>query len=181
MNRFALCAILAATFAASVPGVARADGATQAAEVAASVAGSRGPVTNLPLPRFVSLKGSEGKVRRGPGQSHRVDWVFTRPGMPLRITAEHENWRRVEDPEGAGGWMHYTLLSGVRTALVVEDLVDLLAKPDPRAMIEARAEAGVVVRLLECGGDWCRVSRDRLRGWVPKTALWGVEADESFR
>jgi SH3-like domain-containing protein len=77
-----------------------------------------GCVTNLPLPRFVSLKGSEGNARRGPGLTHRIDWVFTRAGMPLKITAEFENWRRVEDSEGAGGWVHYSLLSGVRTALV---------------------------------------------------------------
>ncbi len=41
-----------------------------------------GCVTNLPLPRFVSLKGDEGNARRGPGLTHRIDWVFTRPGMP---------------------------------------------------------------------------------------------------
>ena len=28
---------------------------------------TRGVVTNLPLPRFVSLKGSDGNARRGPG------------------------------------------------------------------------------------------------------------------
>ena len=53
-----------------------------------------------------------------PGLTHRVDWVFTRAGMPLKITAEYENWRRVEDFEGAGGWVHYSLLSGVRTVMV---------------------------------------------------------------
>jgi SH3-like domain-containing protein len=140
-----------------------------------------GPVTNLPLPRYVSLKGNEGKVRRGPGQSHRVDWVFTAAGLPLRITAEHENWRRIEDHEGAGGWVHYSLLSGRRMALVTQDMIDVLAKPDPRAMVQAKAEAGAIVRLLECGEDWCRIASDGLRGWVPKAALWGVEADETIR
>lgn len=36
----------------------------------------RGPVTNLPMPRFVSMKAAEGNVRRGPSLTHRVDWVF---------------------------------------------------------------------------------------------------------
>ena len=44
---------------------------------------TRGPVTNLPLPRFVSLKANEGNVRRGPSLSHRIDWVFKRRDMPL--------------------------------------------------------------------------------------------------
>ena len=75
----------------------------------------RGAVTNLPLPRYVSLKGGEGNARRGPSLSHRIDWVFRHAGMPLRVTAEFGHWRRVEDQDGAGGWVHYSLLSGVRT------------------------------------------------------------------
>ena len=80
----------------------------------------KGPVTNLPLPRYVSLKGSEGNARRGPSLSHRIDWVFRHAGMPLRVVAEFGHWRRVEDKDGAGGWVHYALLSGVRTAIVQE-------------------------------------------------------------
>ena len=137
-----------------------------------------GCVTNLPLPRFVSLKGSEGNARRGPGLTHRIDWVFTRAGMPLRITAEYENWRRVEDSEGAGGWVHYSLLSGVRSALVTLDMAELHETPDTSAAVIAQAEMGVVGRLLECNPDWCRVSLDGTRGWILKTALWGVKSDE---
>ncbi|NNF73231.1 MAG: aspartyl-trna synthetase, partial [Rhodobacteraceae bacterium] len=83
---------------------------------------TRGPVTNLPLPRFVSLKASEGNVRRGPSLSHRIDWVFTRRDMPLEITGEYGHWRRVRDRDGAGGWMHYSLLSGARTVIVAQDM-----------------------------------------------------------
>ncbi|CAN0603746.1 unnamed protein product, partial [Ectocarpus sp. 12 AP-2014] len=39
-------------------------------------ASDRGKVTNLPIPRFVSLKAEEGNARRGPSLSHRIDWVF---------------------------------------------------------------------------------------------------------
>ena len=55
----------------------------------ASAGEQTGPVTNLPLPRFVSLKAAEGNVRRGPSLTHRIDWVYKRRNMPLRITAEH--------------------------------------------------------------------------------------------
>jgi SH3-like domain-containing protein len=137
-----------------------------------------GCVTNLPLPRFVSLKGSEGNARRGPGLTHRIDWVFTRAGMPLKITAEFENWRRVEDFEGAGGWVHYSLLSGVRSALVTLDMAELLDAPDDKATVVAQAELGVIGRVLECNPAWCRVSLDGTRGWVRKTAIWGVKEDE---
>ena len=82
------------------------------------VAAELGQVTNLPVPRFVSLKAANGNVRRGPSLTHRIDWVFNQRDMPLRITAEYDNWRRVEDRDGMGGWMHYSLLSGTRTVLM---------------------------------------------------------------
>jgi SH3-like domain-containing protein len=133
-----------------------------------------------PLPRFASLKAQEGNVRRGPHYDHRIDWVFVRPGMPLRITAEYEHWRRVEDAEGAGGWIHYSLLSVTRTVLVTEDLAEIRLRADPRAPVIARAEMGVIARVTACTPDWCRISRDGVRGWLPKSALWGVTADETF-
>lgn len=139
-----------------------------------------GCVTRRPLPRYVSLKGNQARARRGPGSDHRVDWVYQRPGLPMRVTAEYENWRRVEDPEGAGGWMHYALLSSSRTAMVTTDMAELRATPDSGAAVVARLQAGVTARLLECRPEWCRLTRDGLRGWLPKSALWGVEAAETF-
>lgn len=137
-----------------------------------------GPVTNLPMPRFVSMKAEEGFVRRGPSRRHRIDWVFKRRDMPLEVVGEFGPWRRVRDRDGAGGWMHHMLLSGVRTVIVQEDLTALHTRPDELSPIRARAEAGVVARLGECEVDWCEITADRQRGWVPKTVLWGVFPDE---
>ncbi len=139
---------------------------------------TRGSVTNLPLPRYVSLKGNEGNARRGPGLTHRIDWVFTRSGMPLRITAEYEHWRRVEDADGAGGWVHYSLLSGVRSALVAVDVADFRDAPQDDAAVSFQAERTVVGWIQECVLDWCRMSVDGEKGWVRKSALWGVDAGE---
>lgn len=139
---------------------------------------SKGAVTNLPIPRFVSLKGNEGNARRGPSLTHRIDWVFTTPGMPLRVTAEHENWRRVEDAEGMGGWVHYALLSGMRSALVSVDMAEFRMRPDATAAVVFQAERGVVGKLMECQPDWCRLNVQGEKGWTPKTALWGVVPGE---
>jgi SH3-like domain-containing protein len=139
---------------------------------------TRGSVTNLPIPRYVSLKAPEGNVRRGPSLSHRIDWVFQRRAMPLQVTDEFGHWRRVQDQEGAGGWMHYSLISGVRTVIVREDLVAMHMKPDASTPVNARAEAGVIARLGACTIDWCRITASGHRGWVKKTALWGVQPDE---
>ena len=138
----------------------------------------RGPVTNLPMPRFVSMKANEGNVRRGPSLQHRIDWVFTHRDMPLEIIGEYGHWRRVRDRDGAGGWVHYSLLSGVRTVIIEDDMVALRVKPDTEAAIRAHAEIGVVARLSECNAAWCRVKAGGYWGWVKKAYLWGVAADE---
>ncbi len=168
-------AALAAALAAPAFGAAQEAAPATDAVVAAS---PRGSVTNLPLPRYVSLKAGEGNVRRGPSLSHRIDWVFVRRDMPLEVTGEYGHWRRVRDRDGAGGWIHYSLLSGVRTVVVTEPLVAMRARPAADAPLVARAEAGVVARLGACEPAWCRIAAGRHRGWVEKTALWGVAADE---
>lgn len=139
---------------------------------------NRGSVTNLPLPRYVTLKGKEGNARRGPGPTHRIDWVFTRPGMPLRVTAEYENWRLVEDAEGAGGWVHYALLSGSRSVLVEQDMTPFHSLPNDQSAVVFKAEQGVIAKILQCEPDWCRLQADGQRGWAQKTALWGVDPGE---
>lgn len=141
---------------------------------------TRGPETGLPLPRFVSLKSGEGRARRGPSRAHRVDWIFTRRDMPLRVTAEFEHWRRVEDHEGQGGWMHYSLLSGVRTALVMQDMAVMRAQPRGNATEVALLEHGVVGRIMACQPEWCRLRVENQRGWVARSALWGLAPDETL-
>jgi SH3-like domain-containing protein len=149
-----------------------------AAAAQATPAPSVGPETNLPLPRFVSLKTDEGNARRGPALDQRIDWVFVREDMPLRITAEYGHWRRVEDRDGEGGWVHYQLLSGVRTVIVDQDGLPLRTGPGEDSREIALLERDVIARLETCEPDWCRVSAGGYGGWVPKAALWGVGADE---
>ncbi len=143
-----------------------------------SVAQERGSVTNLPLPRYVSMKASEANVRRGPSLTHRIDWIFKQEDVPLEIIAEHGHWRRVQDRDGAGGWIHYSLLSGVRTAIVEQDMLTLTAQPDLEARPVAQLELGVIARVDECAESWCRLSVAGYRGWAPKEHLWGVRAGE---
>ncbi|MDJ1014974.1 MAG: SH3 domain-containing protein [Paracoccaceae bacterium] len=149
-----------------------------AAMLSPALASERGPVTNLPMPRYVSLKAEEGNVRRGPSLSHRIDWVFKRRNMPLKITGEYGHWRRVQDRDGLGGWVHYSLLSGVRHVIVDGDMTPMRVKPSAEAEVNAYAEAGVVARLEDCTLDWCRIEANRSKGWVRKSVLWGVWPEE---
>ena len=136
--------------------------------------GAVGEVTGLPLPRFVSVKAAEGYVRRGPSRDHRIDWVFKRRGLPVRIVDEYGHWRRVEDADGMGGWMHYSLLSGVRTAMVRVERIDLSRRAGGGGKPAAILEHGVIGRVETCVDGWCRMAVEDRDGWIPATALWGV-------
>ena len=139
-----------------------------------------GPETNLPLPRYVSLRASEANVRRGPSLSHRIDWVFQRQSMPLQVIAEYGHWRRVIDRDGQGGWVHYRMLSGARTVVIEEPETVLRTRPEPDALENVMLEPGVVARLGDCNPDWCMLTAGGYKGWAPKASLWGV-ADAEIR
>jgi SH3-like domain-containing protein len=141
--------------------------------------GTRGAVTNLPLPRFVSMRAESANARRGPSLNHRVDWAFVHRGQPLEVTAEYGHWRRVRDADGAGGWVHHSLLSGVRTVEVrTEGMTPLRAAAAENTALRAYLEPGVVAELEECHGGWCRIEADGIGGWIARAALWGVGPED---
>lgn len=158
--------------------------ALAAAPAAIAADGPVGQVSGLPIPRFVSLKSDRVNVRAGPNKDQDVRWVYTRVGMPVEITAEFENWRRIRDSEGAEGWVYHSLLSGRRTAVVTqrskEDLVPLNDSPETTGSVSARLQSGVVVAVKRCTGTWCRVTGDGFDGWIAQERLWGVYPNEKI-
>jgi len=141
-----------------------------------------GPKSGLPMPRFVSLKPDRVNVRGGPTRDHEVAFVYTRAGLPVEITAESDNWRRIRDWEGSEGWVYHSLLSGRRTAVVTlkdkKELVPLYDKDDGNAGVSARLQPGVLAAVKRCTGSWCRIAGPGFDGWVMQEQLWGVYPNE---
>ena len=135
-RRFAWPWLLLAGLALSTFAFDAADAASDPAEQATDV--RRGP-SGLPLPRFVSLKSGRVNSRIGPGVDYSVDWLYLKPGLPMEIIQEYDNWRRVRDADGAEGWVNQSLLSGRRTAIAApwqkgkDAKINLLSDPDPKA------------------------------------------------
>jgi SH3-like domain-containing protein len=141
-----------------------------------------GTVTGLPVPRFVSLKSERVNVRGGPNKDQDVRWVYTRAGMPVEITAEFENWRRIRDWEGSEGWVYHSLLSGKRTAVIMpktkDELVPLYEAADIESTVVARLQSGVLATLKSCNGTWCRIAGKNFEGWVRQERVWGAYPNE---
>lgn len=142
-------------------------------ELAEPAAAERGP-SGQPLPRFVSLAAGEANLRTGPGRRYPILWVYVRRRLPVEITAEYGQWRRIRDAEGTRGWVHSSLLSSTRTALIVGETRTLFADPDPQSRPVLRAEAGVIGALEKCRQGWCRLKVGGKRGWLPAGHVWGV-------
>ncbi len=124
--------------------------------------------------RFVSLKAEVANLRVGPGRRYPIDWVYRRPGLPLLVVAHFDQWRWVQDHEGTKGWMHRSLLSTARTALVVDEVQTVFEEPSSDAAAVLRAEPGVIADLKGCEGRWCRIALAGEEGWVRDSAIWGA-------
>jgi SH3-like domain-containing protein len=141
-----------------------------------------GPASGLPVPRFVSLKADKVNMHIGPSKTYEVKWLYQRVGLPVEITAESDNWRRIRDADGTEGWVYHSLLSGKRTGMVIgkvpDELVPLYEKPDVEAAVVAKLERGVIGTVKRCNDGWCYIGGRGFEGWIPETRLWGVYPNE---
>ncbi|MDQ0391026.1 SH3 domain-containing protein [Labrys monachus] len=143
-----------------------------------------GPVSGLPMPRFVSLKPDKVNVRQGPSRDQAVAFIYQKANLPVEVIAEFENWRRIRDSEGAEGWVLQSLLSGKRTALIApwskETTLMLHSRADLKASPTAMLQPGVLATIRSCNVNWCRINGDGFDGWIQESNLWGAYPGETI-
>lgn len=171
LSILAAMAILAISVDASTPVVA--------AETTGSIVGSQ---TRLQLPRFVSLKSDKVNARGGPTKDHQVVWIYQRQHLPVEVTAEFENWRRIRDQDGVESWVFHSMLAGRRTAMVQPrgrstELIPLMDRAGGNRIV-ARLEPRVLGHVRACDRTWCRITGEGFDGWIEQTRLWGVYPNE---
>lgn len=134
------------------------------------------------VPRYASLDRDKVFLREGPSYEHRILWVYRHKGLPVKIIAQFDVWRRVQDWQGSVGWIHSSMLSDVRTVMVTSRKPAPLRKSDdPSSKILALAQPGVIAKLEACRASACEVAADGIDGWLAKKNIWGVNTSESFR
>jgi len=135
-----------------------------------------------PTPYMASISAGRAMMRAGPGQNFPGVWLYVRPDLPIRVIEVYRNWRKVQDPGGATGWMLVNLLSDQRTAIVTgAEPRPMHEAPDEATPIRFRAAPGVVGRVSRCAGGWCRFDVRGRNGYVRVGQLWGVEPGETIR
>ena len=116
-------------------------------------------------------------MRVGPSRDYKIDWVYRRVGLPVKVVRVMEGWRLIQDPDGAQGWVVARLLKPERGAIVVgEGLAAIRAEPNTGSKLKWNAEPGVVGALGRCEAGWCQIDISGREGWIEQDRLWGVGA-----
>lgn len=133
-----------------------------------------------PAPYYASISAAKARMRTGPGRNFPATWLYVRPDLPVRVVDSFKEWRKVEDPDGAHGWVLGVMIGKARTAIVRGAAPVALRDRPMGGRIEWRAAPGVVGRVSACRNGWCRLDVKGQAGFVEVANLWGVEPDETL-
>ena len=138
-----------------------------------------GEVTGLKVPRYVSIKSNDANIRVGPSINYPIKLKYINENYPLKVVAEHEDWRKVEDVKKNFGWIHKSLISGKRTGIVIKtdnNLINVYNTVDGYRV--GQIGVGNIINIKKCKINWCYITKNKQKGWVVKDNIWGIEEDE---
>lgn len=125
-------------------------------------------------PYWAALAKDQTNMRVGPGREYRINWVYVRKGLPVKVLRVMGGWRLVEDPDGARGWMLSQFLTRARSGLVKGAVTAIRANKDGSGPVLWRAAPGVQGALGECHEGWCGFDVNGRKGYVAQDAVWGA-------
>jgi len=128
------------------------------------------------VPFWASIRASKVNMRVGPGEEYKISWVYTRPGLPMKVERVVDSWWLVSDPDGTRGWVLLRFLNKTkRTAILTgKGLADMRAEPSADAKLRWKVEPGVSGKLGDCTAGWCAFTVDAQSGYVRQERLWGA-------
>lgn len=151
-----------------------------AAMLLSSLATGEARAQDRQVPYWATLRFDEANMRVGPSQEYKIDWVYQRKGLPVKVVRVREGWRLVQDHEGTQGWIAASQLSPKLGVLVIgEGLAEIRASDSASSALRWQAEPGVVGEFLRCREEWCEIDVAGRTGWVAIDRLWGVGEMES--
>jgi SH3-like domain-containing protein len=137
--------------------------------------GKTGSVTGLEIPRFVSLKSNDVNLRVGPSTNYPIQLKYISQNLPVEIIDEFDVWRKARDHNGMIGWLHKSLIKGERfilTGYKNEKEINLYNRPNGK--IIGIIKKNNILDLEICLINWCKVSQNKIKGWLLKKNVWGV-------
>jgi len=130
-------------------------------------------------PYWASIASGQAMTRTGPAKNYPGIWLYQRRDLPVRVVKKYDNWRLIQDQDGAQGWMLVTLLSDRRTAVVRPGQPrPMRVSPSVGAKVHYLAQPGVIGRIEKCSGGFCRFEVGKREGYIAAADLWGVGPNE---
>ena len=143
--------------------------------------GKTGSVTGLDIPRFISLKSNDVNLRVGPSTNYPIRLKYITQNLPVEIIDEFDVWRQARDHNGTIGWLHKSLIKGERyilTGYKNEKEINLYNRPNGK--IIGIIKKNNILDLKMCIINWCKVSQNKIKGWLLKKNIWGVHDFEIY-
>ena len=133
-------------------------------------------------PYFASIKSSKANVRTGPNMRYPVKWIFVKKNEPVEVVSKFEQWRKIRDKSGDEGWVHTSIISGNRYVIIIgSSMQPLYKEADNNSNIIATLEPEVRAKLYNCQKKFCQIIIDKYKGWVDRSKLWGIYANEILK
>lgn len=122
-------------------------------------------------------------LRDAPNMKGKALCTYAK-GLPLEITGVQDDWRKISDFEGDGGWLRAADLNNEPHMVVrakkesgEKGRVDIRKGPGEEYEVVGEAVYGAVFSTLEQKLGWVKVQHVepgmKVEGWVKRNLLWG--------
>ena len=124
---------------------------------------------------FGSIGKDQVNVRSGPGLKYQV--MFQAPmGYPVEIVKKQQDWVQVRDWEGHTGWVKNSMLSNIRTTVVLPERANVRDNPSTGGGIVRKVEKGDIFKVIAVKKNWLRIGYyydDEPVGWIRQDLVFG--------
>ena len=99
-------------------------------------------------------------------------------GQPLQLERRQDNWVFVHDWKGNAGWVYRSLISRIRTVIVLAAKANLRQAPGLKNRVVGQASRGEVYKIFGSRGNWVKIGyylEDEVIGWIHGDLVWGLK------
>ena len=122
-----------------------------------------------------SIAKDDINIRSGPSTQDEV--LFTVPrGYPIEVQEPSGEWTRFRDWQGNTAWVSTSLVSDVKTAVILTDRANIRSADATDASVATVAEVGEIYKVLSKKGDWVQLGYYNTGspvGWIRHDLVFG--------
>lgn len=120
----------------------------------------------------IMVNHKDAKIRNGPGTDYIVLW---RPRLytPLEVLAKYKDWYAVRDTEADVGWIHKSVVSNNKAAIIIGKYLNVRSEPSLDARILYQAPKNYTFKVTDTKGEWYKVKDpEGDEGWIFRKGVW---------